>query len=67
MRIVIDTNALLSGLLWQGTPHTLLSHARSGTVALFASPDLLKIIKTAITNKSLKRQTAEGSVAHANG
>lgn len=41
MRIVIDTNVLLSGLLWQGTPHALLNQARNGTVELITSPDLL--------------------------
>ena len=41
MRIIIDTNALLSGLLWQGTPHALLNQARTGMVELITSPDLL--------------------------
>lgn len=41
MRIIIDTNVMLSGLLWQGTPHALLNQARSGTVVLITSPDLL--------------------------
>ena len=41
MRIVIDTNALVSGLLWQGAPHTLLVYARTGAVELVTSPELL--------------------------
>ncbi len=41
MRAVLDTNVILSGLLWRGAPHTLLELARSGTLTLISSPTLL--------------------------
>lgn len=41
MRAVIDTNVLLSGLLWRGPPHALLEHVRAGTLAMVSSPALL--------------------------
>ena len=41
MRAVIDTNVLLSGLLWHGQPHRLLEHVRGGTLAMVSSPALL--------------------------
>lgn len=41
MRVVIDTNVLLSGLLWRGAPHALLQAARIGTVELVLSEALL--------------------------
>ena len=41
MRIVIDTNVLLSGLLWRGAPHALLEQVRNGVVILVTSPALL--------------------------
>ena len=41
MRAVIDTNVLLSGLLWHGAPHTLIEHVRDGTLSLISSPALL--------------------------
>ncbi len=41
MRAVIDTNVLLSGLLWHGQPHMLLKHVRAGTLAMVSSPALL--------------------------
>jgi len=41
VRAVIDTNALLAGLLWRGPPHALLQHVRAGTVALVSSPALM--------------------------
>jgi putative PIN family toxin of toxin-antitoxin system len=41
MRAVIDTNVLLSGLLWRGAPHLLLEQVRNGAVTLISSPALL--------------------------
>jgi putative PIN family toxin of toxin-antitoxin system len=41
VRAIIDTNVLLSGLLWHGTPHALLERVRAGTVTLVSSPVLL--------------------------
>ena len=41
VRIVIDTNVLVSALLWRGTPHTLLNFVRSGAVELVISQALL--------------------------
>lgn len=41
MRAVIDTNVLLSALLWGGTPRALLEQVRNGTVTLISSPALL--------------------------
>lgn len=41
MRIVIDTNVLLSALLWRGTPHTLLELVRTEALVLITSPELL--------------------------
>lgn len=41
MRAVIDTNVLLSGLLWRGAPHALLEQARIGALTLICSPALI--------------------------
>ena len=41
LRVVIDTNVLLSGLLWHGAPHVLLEHVRAGTLGLVSSPAIL--------------------------
>ncbi len=41
MRAVVDTNVLLSGLLWRGPPHRLLEEVRAGTLTLITSPALL--------------------------
>lgn len=41
VRIILDSNVLLSGLLWQGAPHALLNLTRNGNVELVSSPALL--------------------------
>jgi len=41
VRIVADTNAALSGLLWQGPPRQIIDHARAGAVTLHSSLTLL--------------------------
>ncbi len=41
MRAVIDTNVLLAGLLWRGSPYALLEHLRSGALTFISSPELL--------------------------
>jgi len=41
VRAVIDTNVLLSGLLWHGAPHALLKRVRSSALSLVSSPALL--------------------------
>ena len=48
MRAVIDTNVLLSGLLWHGAPHALLQAARDGSLILVSSPALLAELERVI-------------------
>jgi uncharacterized protein len=41
MNVVLDTNTVISGLLWKGAPRQVLDRARSGLFILFTSPELL--------------------------
>jgi uncharacterized protein len=41
MRAVLDTNVLLSGLLWRGPSYALLEQVRNGAVTFLSSPELL--------------------------
>ena len=41
MKVVPDTNTVVSGLLWQGAPHDVLELARAGEIMLYTSPALL--------------------------
>ena len=49
MRAVIDTNVLLSGLLWHGAPPVLLAHVRAATLGLVSSPALLAELEVVIS------------------
>jgi putative PIN family toxin of toxin-antitoxin system len=41
MRVVLDTNILISGLLWSGNPRRILDAARQGEIQLFTTEVLL--------------------------
>jgi putative PIN family toxin of toxin-antitoxin system len=41
VRAVVDTNVLISGLLWRGLPHAVMKHVRAGTLTLVSSPALI--------------------------
>ena len=41
VRAVVETNVLLSGLLWHGKPHVLIEQVRAGVLTLVSSPALL--------------------------
>ena len=41
MRVVADTNTVVSGLLWTGAPRALLDAARAGRISLYTSAALL--------------------------
>jgi uncharacterized protein len=41
VRLVLDTNAAVSGLLWHGNPGKLIDAAHAGSVTLYASAPLL--------------------------
>ena len=41
MRLVLDVNVWISGLLWQGTPRQIIGLARSGAVTIFVSEPIL--------------------------
>jgi putative PIN family toxin of toxin-antitoxin system len=41
MKIVPDTNIIVSGLLWKGAPYNVLTLAQTGEITLYTSPALL--------------------------
>lgn len=61
MRIVADTNTVLSGLLWQGPPRRLLDLARERKVSLYTSVTLLAELAEVIArDKFAERVRAAG-------
>jgi putative PIN family toxin of toxin-antitoxin system len=49
MKVVPDTNTVVSGLLWQGAPHDVLTLARKGEITLYTSPALLAELRDVLT------------------
>ena len=59
MRIVLDTNVVLSALLWRGTPYRLLDAIRSHSEArLLTSPALLDELADVLTRPSAAKRLA---------
>lgn len=56
MRLVLDTNLVVSGFLWQGTPRQLLDLAIAGEIELFTSPPLLQELQGVLERKKSSGQ-----------
>lgn len=48
MRIVTDTNVVVSGLLWLGMPGRLLEAAANGRITLYTSPKLVAELRSTL-------------------
>lgn len=53
MRLVLDTNVVVSALLWGGEPLRLFGYAADGTVTLHTSPVLLGELGEVLTRSHL--------------
>lgn len=68
-KVVLDTNALISGLLWDGNEATIIEKAEKKEIQLFISPKILKelegVLKREKFTKRLedKEYTVEKAVA----
>lgn len=59
MRIVLDTNVVLSALLWRGTPHHLLATiGQRSSIQLFSSSALLEELADVLTRPSATKRLA---------
>lgn len=56
MRIVIDTNTAVSGLLWEGTPARLLDLANENEIDIFTSAALLKELRVVLLRAKFARR-----------
>jgi len=56
MRAVVDTNVVVSGLLWPGPSRRILELARTGQVELFTSPVLLAELEDVLSRKKFARR-----------
>lgn len=53
VRIVLDTNVVVSGLLWSGSPSRLLEALRAGQASAFTSSALLDELADVLTREHL--------------
>lgn len=51
MRVVLDTNVLVSALLWRGAPHRCLAAVQAGLAELVISPPILEELRTVLVTK----------------
>ena len=63
MRVVADTNIVVSGLLWKGNPRRVLEAARAGTINLFTSAVLLAELEDVLSRERLSKRLASAGVA----
>ncbi|MBI2227290.1 MAG: putative toxin-antitoxin system toxin component, PIN family [Betaproteobacteria bacterium] len=56
MRLVLDTNIVISGLLWNGPPRRLLDAAISGTVDIYTSAVLITELREALAYPKFARR-----------
>jgi len=55
VRAVIDTNVLVSGLLWHGPPHALIEQVRNGALTLISSPALIAEFTTVVRRAKFRK------------
>lgn len=58
MRVVADTNTIVSGLLWRGAPRDVLNAAREGQVQLFTSIVLLDELEEVLQRPKFAQRLA---------
>lgn len=59
MRLILDTNIVVSALLWGGIPRRLLELGRDNTVTLFTSPDLLDELADVLSREKFSKLLAQ--------
>lgn len=59
MRLVLDTNVVVSALLWGGLPHRLIEAAAAGDIELVASPVLLAELRDVLGRGHLASRLAQ--------
>ena len=65
MRVVIDTNNWISGLLWRGLPWELLRLAETGQIELCLTPMILTELAETLAYEKLQTRLAQLGLTHA--
>ena len=62
MRVVADTNNIVSGLLWHGPSRQLLDAARQGWIGLFTSGALLAELEDVLQREKFLKRLAKANL-----
>ena len=62
MRVVADTNTVVSGLLWRGNPRSVLDAARAGTLQLYTTAVLLAELDEVLQRPKFAQRLAQAGV-----
>lgn len=63
MRLVLDTNTVVSGLLWDNTPSRLIDAGLQGHIELFTSQVLLLELEDVLPRRKLARRVAASGLS----
>lgn len=55
-KVVLDTNALISGLLWGGNESTIIERAEKREIQLFISPKILKELEGVLKREKFTKR-----------
>jgi uncharacterized protein len=62
MKVVLDTNTVISGLFWKGAPRQVLDLARNGVITLFTSPELLAELADVLGREKFVKKLEQAQV-----
>lgn len=64
MKVVFDTNILVSAMLWRGTPYRCLLAIRAGLAELVLSPPIIEEFRGVLSKKfAMTKEEAEENIA----
>jgi putative PIN family toxin of toxin-antitoxin system len=63
VRVVVDTNTLVSGLLWSGPPHQLLNAVRERRITLYSSTALVAELAEVLAREQFSRRLRSANVS----
>ena len=62
MRAVLDTNVIVSGLLWRDNPRRVLDCARDGIIEIFTSAELLEELEDVLSREKFAARLEAANV-----
>ena len=63
VRVVVDTNTIVSGLLWSGPPHQLLNAVRERRITLYSSTALVAELAEVLARERFSRRLRSANVS----